>query len=45
LRVNEENLKAGMTPELLSVQKVMDLVNSGMPFRDAYRLIKELGSK
>jgi argininosuccinate lyase len=44
LRVNEENLKAGMTPELLSVQKVMDLVNSGMPFRDAYRLIKELGS-
>jgi argininosuccinate lyase len=31
-----------MTPELLSVQKVMDLVNSGMPFRDAYRKISQL---
>ena len=39
LSVNEDNLDKAMTPELLSVQKVMDLVNSGVPFRDAYREI------
>lgn len=42
LSANPDNLKRSMTPELLSVQKVMDLVNSGMPFRDAYRQIKKL---
>lgn len=44
LTANADNLKAAMTPELLSVQKVMDLVNSGMPFRDAYLLIKKQSS-
>lgn len=42
LSANPDNLKRSMTPELLSVQKVMDLVNSGMPFRDAYRQIKNM---
>lgn len=45
LTPNPENLNTAMTPELLSVQKVMELVNSGMAFRDAYRLIKELGGE
>jgi argininosuccinate lyase len=44
LTVNPDNLNRAMTPELLSVQKVMDLVNSGMPFRDAYRQIKGMAS-
>jgi argininosuccinate lyase len=44
LSVNPENLATAMTDELQSVQKVMDLVNSGMPFRDAYRQIKNLES-
>jgi len=39
LTINADKLNAAMTPELLSVQKVMDLVNAGMPFRDAYRTI------
>ena len=42
LTANKDNLNKAMTPELLSVQKVMDLVNSGMPFRDAYRQIKNM---
>lgn len=40
LTADPDKLKLAMTDELLSVQKVMDLVNSGMPFRDAYRQIK-----
>src|SRR3989339_895593 len=36
LQVNTEQLAGSMTDELLSVKKVMDLVKSGMPFRDAY---------
>ncbi len=42
LSVNQDNLNKAMTPELLSVQKVMELVNSGMPFRDAYRQISQI---
>jgi argininosuccinate lyase len=42
LSADPVNLGRGMTPELLSVQKVMDLVNSGMPFRDAYRTISQI---
>lgn len=42
LRANPDNLSKAMTGELLSVQKVMDLVNSGMPFRDAYRIISKI---
>lgn len=41
LTASPENLNKAMTPELMSVQKVMDLVNSGMPFRDAYRIISQ----
>lgn len=43
LSPDPDNLRKAMTGELLSVQKVMDLVNSGMPFRDAYRQIKNMG--
>lgn len=43
LSANADNLNRSMTAELLSVQKVMDLVNSGMPFRDAYMQVKKLG--
>jgi argininosuccinate lyase len=39
LKPDPEMLQKSMTAELLSVQKVMDLVHSGMPFRDAYRII------
>ena len=42
LSVEPDNLQRAMTQELLSVQKVMDLVNSGIPFRDAYRRISQL---
>jgi argininosuccinate lyase len=42
LQVNARQLAGSMTDELLSVKKVMDLVKSGTPFRDAYRRIAEL---
>ncbi|MCX6223849.1 MAG: argininosuccinate lyase [Bacteroidia bacterium] len=42
LTANPDNLNRAMTSELQSVQKVMDLVNSGMPFRDAYHQIKSM---
>jgi len=42
LTANPEQLEAAMTDELMSVRKVMDLVNSGIPFRDAYMQIKKL---
>jgi argininosuccinate lyase len=42
LTANPENLNKAMTDELLSVRKVMDLVNSGIPFRDAYQQIKRM---
>lgn len=39
---NPDKLNAAMTDELLSVKKVLDLVKSGIPFRDAYRQISGL---
>ena len=42
---NPAKLNEAMTAEMLSVQKVMDLVNSGIPFRDAYMKIKEMDGK
>lgn len=39
LRVNVENCRAGMTPELFATQAAYDLVRGGMPFREAYRAI------
>jgi argininosuccinate lyase len=41
LQVNPDALSCSMTDELQSVQKVMELVRSGMSFRDAYRKISE----
>jgi argininosuccinate lyase len=45
IRVHTEQLNDSMTDELKSVQKVMELVKSGMPFRDAYRKIAEIYKK
>jgi len=42
LEVNPGRLKRSMTEEMQSVQKVMELVNSGMTFRDAYHRVSEL---
>jgi argininosuccinate lyase len=39
---NPEKLNAAMTGEMLSVKKVLDLVKSGIPFRDAYRQISAI---
>lgn len=41
LRVNTEALNRSMTEEMQSVRKVMELVRSGMTFRDAYREISK----
>jgi argininosuccinate lyase len=45
LQVHVEQLNDSMTDELKSVQKVMELVKSGMPFRDAYRKIAQMYKK
>lgn len=46
LTVNEENLLAQFTEEVLATDKAMDLVLEGLPFREAYRQVKqELTSK
>ncbi len=42
LQVNIEALNRSMTDELQSVRKVMELVRSGMTFRDAYREISKV---
>jgi len=42
LEVNTEALNRSMTEELQSVRKVMELVRSGMTFRDAYREISKV---
>ncbi len=39
LKANPEELNRAMTPELLSVRDVMELVAKGVPFREAYRRI------
>jgi len=41
IKVHTDQLNDSMTDELKSVQKVMELVKSGMPFRDAYRIIAQ----
>jgi len=46
LIVNEENLLAQFTEEVLATDKATDLVLEGLPFREAYRQVKgELSSK
>ena len=39
LKVNKENCKKAMTPELFATEKAYKLVEKGMPFRDAYKKI------
>ena len=39
LRVNEESCKKAMTDELFAVEEVYKLVQKGVPFRDAYRIV------
>lgn len=41
LQVNEEKCKEAMTPELFATEKAYRLVQSGIPFRDAYRTVAE----
>ena len=38
--VNRKALRAGFTPEVFATDRAMELVASGMPFRDAYKEIK-----
>jgi len=41
LELNETNLKSAMTDDLYTTEKVYELVNQGMAFRDAYLTIKK----
>ncbi|MBN2031359.1 argininosuccinate lyase [bacterium] len=41
IKVNRENCKKGMTPELFATERVYELVKQGMSFREAYRKIAE----
>jgi len=45
IKVNEENCKKAMTPELYATEEAYRLVKKGVPFRDAYRKIGEKFSK
>ena len=38
--VNEEKLLAGFTPDVFATDRALELVASGMPFRDAYHHVK-----
>jgi argininosuccinate lyase len=41
LKVNKENCAKGMTDELYATQKAYELVEKGMPFREAYKIISK----
>ena len=41
LEVNRKALAAGFTPDVFATDKALELVAAGMPFRDAYRHVKE----
>jgi len=41
LRVNQGNCKKAMTSELFATDKALKLVAQGVPFRDAYRMVKK----
>jgi argininosuccinate lyase len=46
LEVNEEKCRASLTKEVLATAKVYELVERGIPFRDAYRIVaEELGGE
>lgn len=40
LQIHEDKLKAAITPEMLSVNRINELVDQGVPFRDAYQQVK-----
>jgi argininosuccinate lyase len=42
ISVNKEELQAAMTDELFSVEKVYRLVQQGVPFREAYKIVAEM---
>jgi argininosuccinate lyase len=41
MKVNEENCKSALVPEVYSTEKVYALVREGIPFRDAYRRVSK----
>jgi len=41
LVVHTDNLMVGFTPGVFATDRALDLVGKGMPFRDAYRFVKE----
>jgi argininosuccinate lyase len=41
LSVNTEKCEKAMTDELFATKKVYDLVETGVPFREAYRKISK----
>lgn len=45
LKVNTERLQSAMTDELYSVEKVYRMVQQGVPFREAYKVVAEMINK
>lgn len=41
IQINETKLKAAMSEDLYATEKVYELVAAGMPFRDAYKKVKQ----
>jgi len=41
IQVDKKALKAGFTPDVFATDRALELVGQGMPFRDAYRHVKE----
>jgi len=41
VKVNRSALLAGFTPEVFATDRALELVAGGMPFRDAYNLVKK----
>ena len=41
LQFNEDRLRSAMTDDLFVTNKVYDLVNDGMSFREAYKIVKK----
>ena len=45
LEVDREKCKAGMTPEVFATHEAYELIQKGVPFREAYRRVAEKFSK
>jgi argininosuccinate lyase len=41
LHPNEQNLRRAMTDELYATHRALELVQNGVPFREAYRRVKK----